>query len=239
MDFVIFSVSFAVAAATVFLLARLFERRISAAFALSCAIYLAADDLVTGVPVTFRDIDVLGGHWNWTGKLLSLVLSAGVITALRLSPATVGLTFRQRHTKIGLIALVLFIAWGTCLGLLFKPGAPDAETLAFQVFMPGLSEELVYRGILPALLLGLIRGKGPIEGMPWVVILASSAVFGIWHGLSYSDGRFGFDVMSALFPFIGSIPGGWLRFKTGSLLIPVLVHGLANVAFHVAGGIGT
>jgi len=187
----------------------------------------------------FKSLDVLGVHWNWTGKLLSLLLSALVITGLRLSPATVGLTFRQRHLKIGLIALVLFIGWGACLGLLFKPGAPDAETLAFQACMPGLSEELVYRGILPALLLGLVWGKAPIEGMPWVVIFVSSAVFGILHGLNYSDGKLGFEVMSALFPFVGSIPGGWLRFKTGSLLIPIVAHGLANVAFHIAGGIGT
>jgi membrane protease YdiL (CAAX protease family) len=47
---------------------------------------------------------------------------------------------------------------------------------------------------------------------------------------------FGFDAMSALFPFIGSIPGGWLRYKTGSLLFPILAHSFANVAFHVAGG---
>jgi membrane protease YdiL (CAAX protease family) len=239
MDLVTFSVSFAAAAAIVFLLARLFDARIPAAFALLCAIYVGVDDLVTGAPSMFKGLDALGGHWNWTGKLLSLVLSALVITALRITPATVGLTFRQRHTMIGLIALAGFIGWGTCLGLVFKPGAPDAETLAFQAFMPGLSEELVYRGIVPALLLGLIRGKGPVEGMPWAVILASSAVFGIWHGLNYSDSKFGFDVMSALFPFIGSIPAGWLRFKTGSLLVPVLAHGLANVAFHAAGGIGT
>lgn len=101
--------------------------------------------------------------------------------------------------------------------------------------MPGLSEEIVYRGIAPALLLGLIRQKGPIEGMPWTVILATSVMFGIWHGLSYSDGKFGFDAMSALFPFMGSIPGCWLRFKTGSLVFPILGHSLANVAFHIAG----
>ncbi|MEP7245931.1 MAG: CPBP family intramembrane glutamic endopeptidase [Gammaproteobacteria bacterium] len=99
-----------------------------------------------------------------------------------------------------------------------------------------LSEELVYRGIVPALLLGRVRRAGPIEGMPWVVILAPSAVFGIWHGLNYSNGKFGFDAMSALFPFIGSIPGGWLRFKTRGLLFPLLAHGLANLAFHIAGG---
>ena len=237
MDVVIFSVSFAFVATIAFLLAKPFDKRILVAFALSCAIYLGVDDFVTGLPSMVKGLDVLGDHWNWTGKLLSLALSALIIVALRLSPITIGLTLKHRHTKIGLIALLLFIAWGTCLGLLFKPGAPDAETLAFQVTMPGLSEELVYRGIAPALLLGLIRHKGPTEGIPWVVILVTSVIFGAWHGLNYSDGKFGFDVMSALFPFIGSIPGGWLRFKTGSLVFPVLAHSLANLAFHIAGGL--
>jgi len=235
MDLVIFSVTFAAIAAVVFLVAGVFDRRVAASLAILCAIYLGADDLITGIGSTLKGLDAL--HWNWAGKLLSLIFSAVVIVTLGMSPATVGLTFRQRHAGIGLLALVLFMVWGACLGFLFKPGAPDAETLAFQALMPGLSEELVYRGILPALLFGLIRGKGPIEGMPWAVILATAAVFGAVHGLKYWNGEFGFDVPSALFPFIGSIPGGWLRFKTGSLLIPVCAHGVANVAFHLAGGI--
>ena len=235
MDLVAFSVSFAAMAGVVFLAASFFDRRIAASFAILCAIYLGLDDLVTGAGSTIKGLDAF--HWNWAGKFLSLALSAMVIAALRISAATVGLTFRQRHAKIGLMALVPFMVWGACLGFLFKPGAPDAETLAFQALMPGMSEELVCRGILPALLLGLIRGKGPIEGMPWVVILATATVFGAWHGLQYSHGKFGFDVLSALFPFIGSVPGGWLRFKTGSLVIPICAHGLANVAFHIAGGI--
>lgn len=238
MDVVIFSASFAFIAAIAFLLAKAFDKRIIATFALLCAIYLAVDDLVTGLPAIINSLDILGGHKNWTGKVLSLVLSALVIVVFRLSPASVGLTFKQRHIKIGFIALGFFIVWGTCLGLLFKPGAPNAEILAFQATMPGLSEELVYRGIAPALLLGLIRQRGPINDIPWAIILATSVMFGVWHGLSYSDGEFGFDVMSALFPFIGSIPGGWLRFKTGSLVFPVLAHSLANVAYHVAGGLG-
>lgn len=237
MDLVGFSVSFAVVAAVAFVLARLFDKRIALGFALLSAAYLGVDDFVTGVPTMLKGIDFVGGNWNWTGKVFSLVLSVLVIAGFRLSATTVGLTFTQRHRRIGLIALALFIVWGACLGFLFKPGAPDAETLAFQALMPGVSEELVYRGILPALLLGLVRGKEPIEGMPWAVILGTAVVFGAWHGLSYSHGRFGFDVMSALFPFIGSIPGGWLRFKTGSLVFPVCAHGLANVAFHVAGGL--
>jgi membrane protease YdiL (CAAX protease family) len=103
--------------------------------------------------------------------------------------------------------------------------------------MPGIAEELVYRGICPAILLGLIYRRAPRPGTPWSVILATAVVFGIWHGLRYSGGNVSFDPMSALIPLAGSIPGGWLRFKTGSLLVPVLGHGIANVAFHVAGGL--
>ena len=52
----------------------------------------------------------------------------------------------------------------------------DAETLAFQATMPGLAEELVYRGILPALLLGLVRHKPMEDGIPWAVVLATSVI---------------------------------------------------------------
>jgi uncharacterized protein len=38
---------------------------------------------------------------------------------------------------------------------------------------------------------------------------------------------------------MNGVMGGWLRFKTGSLVFPVLAHSLANVAFHVAGAFGT
>jgi membrane protease YdiL (CAAX protease family) len=205
--------------------------------ALGCAVYLGLDDLVTGLPSAIRSLSFPGGHWNWAGKLLSLGLSALAIRVLRLRPEAVGITVRWRHGRIGVVSLFFFVVWGACLGLLFKPGSPDLETLAFQATMPGLAEELVYRGILPAILLWRIAKSGDPEGTPRAVILATAVAFGVWHGLHLSGGQFAFDVMSALFPFLGSIPGGWLRFKTRSLAFPIAAHGLANVAFHVAGRI--
>lgn len=236
MEALILSLALAAIAAAAFLASKPLEKRILFTCALLAAVYIGADDFVTGLPSLIKGLNPAGASWNWTGKFLSLALSAIVIAAMRLSPATVGLTTKHRHTKTGLIALLLFIVWGSCLGLLFKPGVPDIETLLFQATMPSLSEELVYRGIAPAILLGLFRQRQSDYGMPWVVILSTAVVFGAWHGLKYSNGLFGFDVMSALFPFIGSIPGGWLRFKTDSLLFPILAHSFANVAFHVAGG---
>lgn len=219
------------------LLARPFDRRIALSGALLFAAYLALDDFATGLPHLVPALHFLPGDWNWSGKLLSLALSALVIVALRISPDAAGLRLRQAHPRIGAAAVLLFIAWGACLGLLFRPGAPDAETLAFQATMPGLAEEIAYRGIAPALLLSLWPRRPHVDGMPWAVIVATSVMFGLWHALSYSDGRFGFGLMSGLFPFLGSLPGGWLRFKTRSLVVPVAGHALANVAFHVAGGL--
>jgi uncharacterized protein len=231
-----FSFAFTGIAAITFLGTRWLDKRVLVVYALAAAVYVGADDFATGLPSIFKSLSLDGADWNWTGKFLSLALSAIVVVALKLAPDAVGLTLKQRSMKVGLIGLVFFIVWGVSLGLLFKPGVPDAETLLFQATMPGIAEELVYRGIAPAILLGLLRQERPPDGIPWAVIAATSIVFGVWHGLEYSGGSFGFNAMSALFPFVGSIPGGWLRYKTGSLVFPVLAHSVANVAFHVAGG---
>lgn len=233
MEAVIFSLCFAAIAFLIFLAFKPFDKRLTLGFGLLFAAYLGLDDLVTGLPSGSSAFALIGGEWNWSGKIYSLLLSVAVVLGLGIKAEALGLTLSQKNLKASLIALLLFIAWGFSLGLLFKPSAPSAETLAFQASMPGIVEELAYRGIAPALLLGLIRGKEPPQGVPWAVVLITAVAFGIWHGLSYSDAAFSFDPMSALFPFIGSIAGGWLRFNSGSLLFPVLAHSFANLAFHL------
>ena len=234
METVIYSLSFAAIAFLIFLSFKYFDKRLTIVFGLLFAAYLGLDDFVTGLASSSAAFSFIGGQWNWSGKIYSLLLSIVVVLGLRIKPSALGLTLSQRNLQTSLIALFGFILWGLSLGLLFKPEAPTAETLAFQASMPGLAEELVYRGIAPALLLGLIRGKEASQGIPWAVVSITALVFGVWHGLSYSDSGYSFDLMSGLFPFIGSIAGGWLRFNSGSLLFPILAHSFANVAFHLA-----
>jgi membrane protease YdiL (CAAX protease family) len=234
MNPIIVSLSLAVIALLVFLVFKAFDRRLGLAFGILFAVYIALDDLVTGVPSAFPAFRLVQAEWNWSGKIYSLALAVAVLLALRIKPSAAGITFEQKNLGASLLALVLFIIWGLSLGLLFGPPPPSLETIAFQGFMPGLAEETVYRGIAPAILLGLIRGKGQPEGIPWTVVFITAFMFGVWHGLGYSNAGFSFDAMSALFPFIGSIAGGWLRFNSGSLLFPILVHGVANIAFHLS-----
>lgn len=237
MDTAIFTVSYAAVAFLAVVVLRPFDERIALYCGLLFAIYLSLDDLATGLPNISSFFDVLPGQWNWTGKIYSILLSVAVIFAFGLSPKAVGLTLRQRNLRACLITLALSVPWGISLGLMFKPGV-SAETLAFQALMPGLAEELAVRGIAPALLLGLFRGKDAPHATPWAVVFITAIMFGVWHGLGYSDGAFSFEPTSFLFTSVGGIALGWLRFLSGSLLFPFLVHGAANVAFHLTALIG-
>lgn len=239
MDAMVYSLSFSAIACLVFLALRGFDRRLTLGFGFLFAAYLGLDDLATSLPSISPAFRLVDGEWNWSGKLYSLLLCIAVVLGLGIRAKAIGLTLEQRNVRASLIALFLFTLWGAALGLLFRPSAPSVETIAFQALMPGLAEEVAYRGIAPALLLGLIRGREPPQGTPWAVVFITALLFGIWHGLSWSGTTFSFDAMSAVFPFLGSIAGGWLRFNSGSLLVPIAAHGLANVAFHLTALMGS
>ena len=230
---VIYSLTFAAIALALALAATGFDRRIGVAGAVLFALYLGLDDFDTALPTALASADLLGGHWNWSGKLYSLLLAVLVIYVFRLTPEAVGLTLKQRNLRASAIALAVLIAFGAGLGFAFRPGVPSAETLAFQATMPALAEELAYRGVAPALLLGLMGRKSPPGRVPWAVVLVTAAMFSLWHGLGYGRDGFSFEPVSAGFTFIGGLAYGWLRFSSGSLLFPVLAHALGNLVFQL------
>jgi uncharacterized protein len=197
------------------------------------AVYVGLDDLVTGLPPAVAELRFVNSRWNWSGKTYSLILSIIVIIGLGMGSKAVGLVLPQRKLMICSIALIPLSLIGVLLGFIFKPSPPSAETFVFQAMMPGLAEELAYRGIAPALLLGLIRGKSLSETIPWTVICIAAVPFGVVHGLGYSGGEFSFDMVNALYICSGGIIYGWMRFASGSLLFPFLAHSCGNVAFQL------
>lgn len=232
MDALVYDLALAAICFAGFLALKYFDKRLTYVFGFLFAVYVALDDQVTGLGWTFLRF-IQAGYWNWSGKFCSLFLSLVVILALRMSREATGLVLPRKNVRIGAIALIPLVLLGVVLGLVYKPDAPSAETLAFQLLMPGTAEELTYRGIVPALLLGLIRGRSPPAEIPWVVICIAAIPYSVVHGLRYSDGAFAFDLSSALWTLSGGLVYGWLRFSTGSLLFPVLAHSLTNVAFQL------
>jgi len=238
MDTAIYSLIYAAIALLGFLALKPLDKRLAYPFGLLLVLYLTLDDFVTGLTYTHSFFNFLPGHWNWEGKIYSLLLSVIVILGLGMSAKAVGLVLPQRNIKLGLIALVPLIFMGVVLGFVHEPEPPTSETIAFQLLMPAAAEELAFRGIAPVLLLGLIHGKHPPAGAPWVVICIAAIPFGIVHGLNVSDGAISFDLQSALWTLSGGIIYGWLRFSSGSLLFPLLAHGVTNVTFHLTALVG-
>ena len=56
----------------------------------------------------------------------------------------------------------------------------------------------------------------------------SCALFGLTHAFGYSDGGFLFDPMVMALTAIPALLAVWLRLRTGSLLLPVVLHNFGN-----------
>lgn len=172
--------------------------------------------------------------WNWIGKIIS---TAAVLAAIGLIPNVdrkdVGLNVRQRPGSIGpaLVCLVLLCAlsWGV------EAWANDGrdlspERIAFQALMPGLDEELFFRGLFLTLLVRAFDERWELLGAQVGPAAAvATFLFGAGHGLTVADGQLHFDPLA--FALTGTIGFGllWLRQRTGSLLLPIGAHNIINV----------
>lgn len=170
---------------------------------------------------------------NWYGKILAI---AGTLAMIALLPGVnfkaVGFTFKQNEGSLG---PVLVTAVVTCLAVwalryFYFPGPnTSAENLIYQAIVPGLDEEPLFRGL--ALLLlhqGFSRNLklfGAETGWGLIIMTLS---FGFGHGVRFADGALHFEWVIIAFTGTLGFIFGWMRERTGSLVLPVLVHNAVN-----------
>lgn len=175
--------------------------------------------------------DVLGGSWNWTGKVLALIGTLAVAALPMFGWRRVGLTLAQRpgSVRAAVPVMALYGALFVALALVFPADKPSGEDIAFQLTMPGLEEEPYYRGILLLALDRAFRGRVRFLGVDWGWgAVLSCFAFGLTHAFGYSDGAFSFDAMTMALTALPSFIAVWLRYRTGSLLLPVILHNFGN-----------
>jgi membrane protease YdiL (CAAX protease family) len=101
------------------------------------------------------------------------------------------------------------------------------EYFAYEATMPGIGEELGFRGVLlGCLIAGLARRDAP-SARRWLVIVVAAIPFAALHLLERSGWQLA--IMSGFTLYAGAALG-WARLSTGSLLTAVLAHNVANVA---------
>jgi membrane protease YdiL (CAAX protease family) len=176
--------------------------------------------------------DMFGGDWNWQGKVMALLVSLAIASLPLFGWKRTGLTLRQKPGAFAGAAIVfaLYCLFFLAIALVFPNEDATSETVAFQLTMPGLEEELFYRGILLLALNEAFRGRARVLGIDWGWgAILSSLVFGLAHAFSYSaDAGFEVDLMILALTGIPSLLAVWLRERTGSLLLPVLAHNAGN-----------
>jgi len=176
---------------------------------------------------------VPGADWNWAGKLAALAGTLAVMSLPAFGWRRCGMTLDQGPRWGGAMAMFLGLsALFVGLALSGADGKPDdLETIAFQWTMPGLDEELFYRGTLLLALNEAFRARTNALGAPiGYGGLLTSTLFGLTHALGYEAGAVDFDLMTFAMTGLPSLLLLWLRERTGSLLLPVIVHNIANGA---------
>jgi uncharacterized protein len=176
----------------------------------------------------------LGARWNWSGQLLALLAMLGMAALLvkraGLSWREMGFTWTQQRGSLGPAlgisggVLVMHFVWMSFSPLRLSGVTP--ETWLYQASMPGLVEEPLFRGVLLALLDRAFVARRQVFGASFgwgaaVVTLVFLALHGVRIG--HLTG-----VLPAALLFL------WLRQRTGSLVLPIVVHNLWNLTVHAA-----
>lgn len=175
--------------------------------------------------------DLIGGAWNWQGKLMALAVTIAIAALPAFGFRRVGLTLSHEpgSLRAAVPVAAAYCVFFVVIAILFPADRASTEDIAFQLTMPGLEEELFYRGILLFALDQAFRGRKRLLGVDWGWgAVLSCILFGMTHAFGYSDGSFSFDPITMALTGIPSFIAVWLRLRTGSLLLPILLHNFGN-----------
>lgn len=164
---------------------------------------------------------------------LDELASGGIVWGIPLAGAFLLLGYGRRRVEIGLVApaavrpaLVPSLAVALLLALALAGGLPEPTILALLVVntaFVGISEELMFRGVL----LGALLDRTSVRR----AVALSALAFGTVHSL---NGLITGEIGSALVQSLIAIGMGcWaasLRLRTGSLFVPIVLHALWDLA---------
>jgi len=180
-------------------------------------------------------------RWNFEGKFIEVLWPLILVYIFGfLNPKMIGIKWPKHKNDlllgvelgilIALCNIVISIVW-------FKdsilPQSAPVETILFQFTMPGLGEEIVFRGFLLALLNQYIGFQRNIFNLysGWGIIIVSF-LFILIHTINYLPTQqaivWNGDVLTICSLVITSFVLGYLRYKTDSIWPCVLAHNFIN-----------
>lgn len=199
--------------------------------------YFLADSYIRILGYEFIKLDFIGIRGNWTGTLLCLVLALiFIFSHSKQIREDIGFTqkFNKKTLKLGIWIFLGFLLVDLAYKLIYFPSGKefDFQLFMFQATMPGLSEEILFRGILLWILgrafIPSKKVKGVYFGWGFVIV---TFLFGMIHGVILTESmefRMNIEVIIYL-TMISSLSLGILRKFSGNLILPTLGHNIINL----------
>jgi membrane protease YdiL (CAAX protease family) len=194
------------------------------------------NNLIYLLPHYIRSLRFINGNYTWEAKTLSIFMGIIFLIVFKeLSRKECSLTFKQEKNSLKnyfMITLLLCLVIGGALYAFIIRSRElfSWETVIFQISMPGIEEELIFRGILLALLNKVYNKNFTLGGarFGWGLIIVSLS-FGLAHGLQVdSTFQIAFNPIDILLTGFMGFWFGWIKERTGSLLLPICMHNLTN-----------
>ncbi|KFC18640.1 CPBP family intramembrane glutamic endopeptidase [Chryseobacterium sp. FH1] len=200
-------------------------------------LYFLTDSYIQHLSKLYFDLEFIGLKFAWIGKILSLCFGLIVIFSVsKKDRQEIGFTTKtnsKSQVKSGVLIFLGFLVFDFIFKMILFPkgGDFDLETFAFQMTMPGLTEELVFRGILFWLLDKAFEPKWNFKGVKfgWGFVIIT-ILFAEAHGVMLTENYdFKFDIITILYlTVISSLSVGILRKLSGNLIFPILGHNAIN-----------
>lgn len=195
-------------------------------------LYFIFHGLMLDLPTEYSGLRFTSGSWNWSGKIYAVFASVLFLIIYRkFSLKDYFLTFKQNSdfTKYGIITIIVIFALKALSNWLYlSPSDWSTESILFQATMPGLDEEVAFRGIMLGLLTKILKPTSRAILHPAIYITA--ILFGFGHALHLSDAyALTFNLSSFLFTAIFGLAWAWITLRSGSILLALISHNLGNV----------
>ncbi len=169
-------------------------------------------------------------HYNWIQKALVSLISLVLMLKLK---EKCGLNIPSKGSGFAL-AILIGIAFAALDVFMNQAniGNVDRETIFYQLTMPGLQEEIMYRGLMLYFLDDSLGTPWKFAGVRFGVgALITSALFSFGH-LVIFDVHWNLiinpDILSWINQFLFALVMCWLRYFTKSAWTCVLAHNLDN-----------
>lgn len=204
--------------------------------ALIAALYFA-DALLLNIRTLAPTLAIPGESWNWEGKIAAALFAVVALLAMPKSMrANVGLFATPARSAWPRIAVLSVVVCGLALARTIAFGQAqtfNAETLAFQATLPGLHEELTFRGVWWVILAVALDPGRIAEGKtPWRTLLVMTTLFGAVHAIAFNGGALSVDWLFFAATAASGLLYGLLQGAARAVWIPILVHNLCNVLIY-------